>query len=486
MSSYWWKTLFSFALISLSSAAYNYEIKTFSVPLDHFAFASNKTFEIRYLFNDTYANNNPKAPILFYTGNEGDIELFAQNTGFMWEIAPKVEGILVFAEHRYYGKSLPFGNNSYDSPQHLGFLTSEQALADFSVLLDYLNPTLPVPAKKKRPVIAFGGSYGGMLAAWFRMKYPHIVVGAIASSAPIFQFTDITPCNAFNRILTSVFATAFSGSTYCSDNVKKSWGVMRKLAGTPEGRTSLNQKFKFCKGLNSTDDLSKFEDYLTDVYGNIAMMNYPYSTNFIAQLPAYPVREFCNRLKVPLNDTQLIEALQKSLSMYSNSTGQTKCLDIDTSYNSNLGDLGWNFQACTEMVMPMCSNGKTDMFPKKDWNFNTFSDDCLKQFGITPREKSAITNYGGINLDGASNIIFSNGLLDPWSGGGVLRSPNDKVKIMIIPEGAHHLDLRSANPNDPQSVIEARMFELNAVNDWIKSYWNSISNRQPSVTHETK
>lgn len=145
----------------------------------------------------------------------------------MWEIAPKLGAKLVFAEHRYYGQSLPFGNKSYDSAQHLGFLTSEQALADFSLLLDYLNPSTSVPTKKKRPVIAFGGSYGGMLSAWFRMKYPHVVVGAIASSAPIFQFTDLTPCDAFNRILTSVFATAFSGNSFCSENVKKGWDVMR-------------------------------------------------------------------------------------------------------------------------------------------------------------------------------------------------------------------------------------------------------------------
>lgn len=214
-----------FVAITAIASGFDYQTKKFDCLLDHFSFVNNQTFSLRYLFNDTYARD-ARSPILFYTGNEGDIELFAENTGFMWKLAVELNAILVFAEHRYYGKSLPFGNDSYKDPQHLGYLTSEQALADFADLLQYLNPGV------QRPVIAFGGSYGGMLAAWFRIKYPHLVAGALAASAPVMQFPGVVPCDIFNRILTSVYMVALDrhpegSSGLCAENIQKTWTALQ-------------------------------------------------------------------------------------------------------------------------------------------------------------------------------------------------------------------------------------------------------------------
>ena len=166
-----------------------------------------KFFETRLLIRVITDDRFYKAggPVIFYTGNEGGIDLFCENTGFAREGGEKIGAKIIFMEHRYYGKSIPDGNLTY--------LSAEQALADYAQFLYHLKST------GTGPVIAMGGSYGGMLAAYIRIKYPNLVAGAIAASAPVKFFPGLMDCRGFFRVTTRTFSNTPAGHE-CSDNIR--------------------------------------------------------------------------------------------------------------------------------------------------------------------------------------------------------------------------------------------------------------------------
>ncbi len=82
--------------------------------------------------------------------------------------------------------------------------------------------------------------------------------------------------------------------------------------------------------------------------------------------------------------------------------------------------------------------------------------------------------FGGFDIGSGSNIIFSNGLLDPWHTSGITESLSDSLVAIVIPESAHHLDLRGPNPNDPSYVKEARAKEAQIIATWLEDYWKQL------------
>ncbi|XP_024890645.1 lysosomal Pro-X carboxypeptidase [Temnothorax curvispinosus] len=442
---------------------YKYEIKTLDVRVDHFSFAVQDTFKLRYLINDTWRKTeNP--PIFFYTGNEGSIEVFAENTGFLWEIAPQFGALVVFAEHRYYGESLPYGNRSFADPQHLGYLTSQQALADYVELIGHLKSQ---QGYKRSPVIAFGGSYGGMLSAWMRMKYPHVVQGAIAASAPVLQFTGIVECEAFSRIATSDYRAV---NPTCPKLIRRAWSTISNVTSNDEGKKWLSDNWKLCEPLKTAEHVKTLKDFLHEVYINLAMVNYPYEADFLAPLPGNPINVFCQHLtNASLTGKPLLSALYRAISVYTNYTGKTSCISMNAAPGLD-ADQGWDYQTCTEMVLPICTDGINDMFEPAEWNIGDYNNTCFKRYSVSSQPYLVCEQYGCGNFTSASNIVFSNGLLDPWTSGGVLRNLSESVISMLMPDAAHHLDLRATNSKDPYSVLLTRKFHRHSITKWIEEY----------------
>ena len=64
------------------------------------------------------------------------------------------------------------------------YLSSEQALADVANFHGFIVDKYKLTEKNR--LISFGGSYSGALSAWLRIKYPHLISGAVATSAPVW------------------------------------------------------------------------------------------------------------------------------------------------------------------------------------------------------------------------------------------------------------------------------------------------------------
>ena len=143
------------------------------------------------------------------------------------------------------------------------------------------------------------------------------------------------------------------------------------------------------------------------------------------------------------------------------------------------GPDSWGYQSCTENLHQFSSKGI------RTYTFDLEEDavkPCDALFnGTAVLNTSKLTDlYGGYALEDGrvTNIIFSNGALDPWHGGGLLL-PKDKdaaklhtyhgngIHSIFMKLGAHHLDLRGPHPNDPAEITRARLLEAKIIKGFI-------------------
>ena len=240
---------------------------------------------MRYLIDESYVQSNDTyPPILFYCGNEGDVWTFYNNSGFMTTTLPNLlHGVVLFGDHRYYGQSMPFGKDSF-TKDNVKYLTLDQVFMDYQLLISTIKEN---PKYKYSPVFAFGGSYGGMLAAWMRMKYPHVIQGAHASSAPIMFFPGSVSPYAFNELVTRQWEKYRAGT---KQSVYQGFMALQTFSGDASKWEALDEIFNVCEPIHLTEQVTMIGDMINGAIGTMQMVDYPYATDFLGALPANPVK----------------------------------------------------------------------------------------------------------------------------------------------------------------------------------------------------
>ena len=166
-------------------------------------------------------------------------------------------------------------------------------------------------------------------------------------------------------------------------------------------------------------------------------------------------------------------------------------------------------QWCTETIPEesyFTTDGVNDMFEPRLFDWDAVSQHCFEAWGVRPRFEWMRANYGNVfdwATGGVTNIVggggacasesartcalaanratsdrpqlavqvFSNGLYDPWSSGGVKANLSDALPAVIIDVGAHHIDTFFSNALDPASVTAARAFEVAKIKEWISEFY---------------
>lgn len=463
--------------------------------VDHFG-AGGQTYTQRYYENSTWWKG-PGHPIICIMGGEGAIK---PSTGIFYPwvtdvIAKELGAYVVEPEHRFYGESMPLGAEKSMEPEVMAaYFNPQQALADAANFLQHMRRQLDcseTDPTKYCPVITIGGSYPGFLSAMMRLRYPGVVDIGYSASAPMkFYSQEIGSQFDYYQVITNSAEKSVEG---CSAAVRNSVRALHQLKSIGEVLESL----WICYGLpdylieGDLDLLLQEIDMIVMyTFANLNMGNYPPDNDAVTT----KLRSACREIKDLESQNDPVGAIRLLLHDYAVKTDAPACFDMNTQVpagrNGTIsgGDWSgcgagtdgqsWDFQTCTFLVEQIGTNGQTDMFHPRNWTWSWLGDHCAARFGVQPQPRALADLWGFdsrnlVSRTGASRIIFTNGLNDGWSVGGITEDLSDDVIALNIPNGAHHSDLSHdpPNKNDTDDVTEARAKALDYIKKWLEEIY---------------
>jgi len=339
-------------------------------------------------------------------------------------------------------------------------LSSQQALADAANFITYLKTIYPGITE----VITFGGSYPGNLAAWFRIKYPHLTKGAIASSAPVQAELDMVQyLDVVEESLASI------AGIECDNAIQQATQIVQQMLTTSDGRSTLQKRFQTCEPIVSDNDVANF---MSDLMGNwMGVVQY---NNESPMSPT--IEDLCEIME---NNT-IPSVFDRYVTVANLFVGDDPaCVDI--SYTnmieqlqniSQFGESGvgmrqWTYQTCVEFGYFQSTDSPNQPFGNLV-PLSFYTDMCYDIFGFKflPKINQTNAEYGG-NTPEATNIVFVNGSIDPWHSLSILESLSDSVIAIYIEGTAHCANMLPARPSDPPGLALAQQQIQGIIHSWL-------------------
>jgi pimeloyl-ACP methyl ester carboxylesterase len=413
------------------------------------------TFKQRYWYALDFARG-PDSPVLFYLCGEAPCSPWYASS--MADAAKALNAAVVVLEHRYYGTSLPYPDLTLD---HMKYLTIHNALEDAAAFERYARANLPLKGKW----IVVGGSYPGMLAAFYREKHPELVVGAWASSAPInvalsFWGYDAIATRALGPTCALLFQQVLASAGEAYDDPAQRDGLANALFGVaaPDSKVQFLQWFSY-----TAEGAAQ--------YGETRQL-----CAALEQERDHPVDGFAGYLNPPLVDdgdgTPDAGTPDAPPTDHPVATGAAIPRLILPPARDNFAGSQWFYQVCTEVGFYQIHNPDrtqsimSDLVTEDYWR-----DRCQELVGTAPAIASTRAAYVEPILRGeVSNLFFVNGSLDPWSSLSLTdaRSAPAGVTAFVVQTGSHCEDLDNLTQDSVLGVFQAHKRFHDLARAWLR------------------
>jgi len=412
--------------------------------VDNFDANSTATFAQRYYVDSQYWDG--KGPVFLSIGGEGTLN--GPPGGYIAVLGKQYNALLVSLEHRFYGESIPNGN--VDTP-NLKYLTVAQALADLANFSKYFQKERNTGDSKW---FAFGGSYPGALASWYRHSYPELTVGSLSSSGVVNCIVDFPQ---FDMQVTAAIGNK------CADQIKRIEAAFERAVSTPAGWDASLDLFYCEKDMWKQDFFYMIADSwsMADQYGAKTSM--------------------CSTI-LSVGEDADDSTLMKTFADYSNSYWGTDFCSCGFYNTESLADperwdvnsRSWRWQTCYE-VSYFNTAPKQGSLRNTNVNLEYHLQQCAYIFDekMFPTSPAINREYGG-DSPLAHNVFYTDFSDDPWQRASVTYpvSSDQPYKLATCDDCGHCKDLHTPSESDPQPIKDTRAEFEGYLASWLESAQN--------------